>query len=275
MEHSARGELGRAIAITSGKGGVGKSTVSLNLALALRRRGALVGLLDADIYGPDIPLMLNLKQTRELKRWLLGRSTGGGPKLEPVERHGLRVMSVGFLIAEHQSLTLPSQLLHGALRQLLADVEWGPLDYLVIDLPPGTADLQQELVRIADLAGAVIVVGPQDVAHLDARKLLEMLRAADVRVLGGVENMARFACPHCGEQIDAFPRVAEERSLWAQGVDALASIPLDPAYARSGDGGAPVLVSDPGGPQAAAYARLAERVVAAIDPADGGDTMAV
>jgi ATP-binding protein involved in chromosome partitioning len=244
------------IAVTSGKGGVGKSTVSLNLALALTERGERVGLLDADIYGPDIPLMLNLKQTRPLDRWLLGRARGP-VKLEPVERRGIRVMSVGFVIAESQTMTMPAALLHGLLRQLIVDVEWGPLDYLVIDLPPGTADLQQELVRLVPEAAAIVVVGPQDVAHLDGRKLLDLLRSANVRVLGAVENMATSTCPHCGEAIDVFPPVAHERSLWAEGVERLASIPLDPANARISDAAPP-----------AVYAALAERVVGLIRPAD-------
>ena len=185
-----------AIAVTSGKGGVGKSTVTLNLALALLERGSSVGVLDADFYGPDIPLMVNLKRTVPLERWMLGRSLDREPlTLEPVERYGLKLMSVGFLIGEDQALAMPAQLLQGALRQLLADVEWGELDVLVIDLPPGTAYLQQQLFGMVDLGGALIVVGPQDVAHLDGRKVLDMLRSAGVRVLGGVENMAGLVCP--------------------------------------------------------------------------------
>src|SRR5215218_5083002 len=207
------------IAVASGKGGVGKSTVSLNLALALVERGSSVGVLDADFYGPDIPLMVNLKRTIPLKRWMLGRSLDREPlSLEPVERYGLKLMSVGFLIGEDQALAMPAQLLHGALRQLLVDVEWGDLDVLVIDLPPGTADLQQQLFGHVELAGALIVVGPQDVAHLDGRKVLDMLSAAGVRVLGGVENMAGLVCPHCGERVEVFPPAPEERTLWAAGV---------------------------------------------------------
>jgi ATP-binding protein involved in chromosome partitioning len=242
-------------AVTSGKGGVGKSTVSLNLALALVERGMRVGLLDADIYGPDIPLMLNLKQTRRLERWLLGKARGA-VTLKPVECRGLRVMSAGFLIAEDQTMSMPAPLLQSVLRQLVVDVEWGELDYLVIDLPPGTADLQQELVRLVPGALAIVVVGPQDVAHLDARKLLEMLRSADIRVLGAVENMTTLACPHCGEPIEVFPVVAAERSLWADGVVRLASIPLDPALARVTDGPPPPV-----------YAALAEYVAHAAGQA--------
>jgi ATP-binding protein involved in chromosome partitioning len=223
------------LAVMSGKGGVGKSTVSLNLALALLDRGARVGLLDADIYGPDIPLMLNLKQTRRLDRWLLGRADGP-VRLEPVERRGLRVMSVGFLIGEDQAMTMPAPLLNSLLRQLLVDVSWGELDYLVIDLPPGTADLQQDLLRIVPNAFAIVVVGPQDVAHLDARKLLELLQSSGMKVLGAVENMTTLTCPHCAQPIDVFPAVSAERSLWSDGVTRLAGIPLDPTLTTTNNG---------------------------------------
>jgi ATP-binding protein involved in chromosome partitioning len=253
------------IAVTSGKGGVGKSTVSLNLALALSRRGLRVGLLDADFYGPDIPLMVNLKRSKIRERWLLGRSTteGGAVVREPVERYGLKLMSVGFLIGEAQAMTLPAPLIQSALRQLFRDVEWGLLDFLIVDTPPGTADLQQELLSLVDLSGAIVVVGPQDVAHLDGRKAVDMLQAGNVPIIGGVENMARLTCPHCGETIDVFPPAATERTIWAEGVTQLASIPLDPMVASAGNGGAPLLVAAPGGPQAAAFHQLAERVVAA------------
>ena len=256
------------IAVTSGKGGVGKSTVSLNLALALAELGCDVGLLDADFYGPDIPLMVNLKRSIPLKRWMLGRSLAADPLLlEPVERYGLKLMSVGFLIAEDQALAMPSQLLQGALRQLLEGVRWGPLDFLVIDLPPGTADLQQQVIDVAELGGALIVVGPQDVAHLDGRKVLDLLRAANVRVLGGVENMSGLVCPHCGEIVEVFPPTPEERSIWAAGVDRLGSLPLDPEVARAGDSGRPVMVASPDGTVAAAYRELAGGVVRALEQA--------
>jgi ATP-binding protein involved in chromosome partitioning len=251
------------IAVTSGKGGVGKSTVTLNLALALAQRDLRVGLLDADFYGPDIPLMVNLKRSQIRERWLLGRAAGQGGSVthEPVERYGLKLMSVGFLIGETQALTLPAPLIHGALRQLLHDVSWGKLDYLLIDTPPGTADLQQELLQQVALSGALIVVGPQDVAHLDGRKVVDMLRTGKVPIIGGVENMAQLTCPHCGEVVDVFPRAAPGRTIWAEGVTRLASIPLDPVVASAGNGHAPVLLAAPDGPQAAAFRELAERVV--------------
>ena len=219
------------VAVASGKGGVGKSTVSLGLARALAGRGRAVGLLDADIYGPDIPVMLGLKQTRELRRWELGRDPRfGRVELEPVDVVGIRVMSVGFLLAEPQMFAMPAMLASVVGRQLIEDVRWGELDYLVIDLPPGTADLQQQLFETMGIAGAIIVVGPQDAAHLGARKLLALLRDANVPVLGAVENMRGLTCPHCGELIDVFPPVADDRSLLRE-VELLVSVPMDPAFA--------------------------------------------
>ena len=220
------------VAVASGKGGVGKSTVSLGLARALASRGRPVGLLDADIYGPDIPLMLGLKQTRELRRWELGRNPRfGGVDLDPLEVDGVKVMSVGFLLAEAQMFAMPAVLASFVGHQLVQGVRWGQLEYLIIDLPPGTADLQQQLFQTIGLAGAIIVVGPQDAAHLDARKLLALLRDADVPVLGTVENMRGLRCPHCGELVDVFPPVADERSLLRE-IELLVSIPLDPIFAK-------------------------------------------
>jgi ATP-binding protein involved in chromosome partitioning len=218
------------VAVGSGKGGVGKSTVTLNLAFALRRRGWKVGLLDADLYGPDIPAMLNLKREREAKRWDFWR--GGDVRFDPVERDGVQVMSVGFLLAERQALTFAAPLLGATLKQLVEHVNWSALDVLLIDLPPGTADLQQQLFGVVALAGAVVVVGPQDVAHLDARKFLDLLNAAEVRVLGGVENMAAMPCPHCGELIDVFAPADPQRAIWADGVSRLGRIPVDPNLQR-------------------------------------------
>jgi ATP-binding protein involved in chromosome partitioning len=215
------------VAVGSGKGGVGKSTVSLHLALALERRGLAVGLLDADIYGPDIPLMVNLTRHEDARRWDFWRR--GEIHHEAIESHGIRIMSVGFLLGERQALTLGAPLLTAALRQLVYQVEWGPLDILLLDLPPGTADLQQQLVGVVALDGAVVVVGPQDVAHLDARKFLGFLRDLDVAVLGAVENMSGLQCPHCGERIEVFTPVTESRSVWAEGVHLLGRIPLDPS----------------------------------------------
>jgi ATP-binding protein involved in chromosome partitioning len=220
-------------------------------------------LLDADFYGPDIPLMVNLSRRERLDRWQFW-SRERAIAIEPVERYGVRIMSVGFFLAEQQAFSLPGQWTYFVGRQLIYEVAWGELDYLVIDLPPGTADLQQELVRLIPLSGAVVVVGPQDVAHLDAKKVLDLFGAAGVRVLGGVENMAALACPHCGEPIEVFPQVRGERSIWALGVPRLASVPLDPAVARAGDGGLPLFVCEPQGRQADAFRHLRDGLTAAL-----------
>jgi len=241
------------VAVGSGKGGVGKSTVALQLAFALRRRGLIVGLADADLYGPDIPLMLNLKREAPAQRWDFWR--GGDVRFEPVEREGLQVMSVGFLLGERQGLTLAAPLVGAALRQLVDRVGWRSLDVLLVDLPPGTADLQQQLLGEVSLDGGLVVLGPQDVAHLDARKFIDFLRAANVRVLGGIENMRGLSCPHCGEQIELFPVVAEQRSVWSDGVERLGSVPL-----------APTLASSPGTPgQVEAFDAIAAQLVARLE----------
>jgi ATP-binding protein involved in chromosome partitioning len=251
-----------AIAIASGKGGVGKSTVSLNLAVALSEQGMRVGLMDADLYGPDIPRMIGLARTKDAKHLDLWRADGA--KHEPFERFGVKIMSIGFLVGEGQSISLMAGLVDLLLGQLVGGVDWGELDYLIVDLPPGTADLQQQLMKRLKLAGAVIVVTPQDVAHLDARKVLDLCKRADVRVLGGIENMDGLVCPSCDERIEVFPRVAEDRSIWNHGVEKLGAIPLDPAVAASGDRGTPIVLSDPGSVQGRAFSDLARSLTATL-----------
>ena len=217
------------IAVASGKGGVGKSMVMLNLARALAE-DSMVGILDADLYGPDIPAMLGLTRLRDAERWTLW--SRGERRLRPIEERGLKLMSSAFLLGERQVMPWSSMTLPFVLRQLVGDVEWGEVDYLLVDPPPGTADLQAEVFRTLPLAGVLLVVGPQDVAHLDAKKVVTLVRDAGVPLLGAVENMSGFVCPHCGETHDVFSRVSPERSLWADGVERLASIPLDPSLAR-------------------------------------------
>jgi len=249
----------RVVAISSGKGGVGKSTLTLNLALALSARGSTVGVLDADLYGPDIPLMVGLKRTeraRELQLWRLGRPIS----LPPVEVHGLRLMSIGFLLGEDQALSLPSVSVELVLRQLVHETDWGTLDYLLVDLPPGTADVQQQIVRLLPLDAAIIVVGPQDVSHLDAKRVLELFADTGTRVLGGVENMAALLCPHCGEAISVFGEVPPDRSIWSLGLECLGSIPLDPAVAH----GPPVMLAAPGSAPGRAIAAIAGRIADAL-----------
>lgn len=242
------------VAVASGKGGVGKSTIALNLAVALAERGAAVGLLDADFYGPDIPVMANLTRTRPARRWSLWEARG--IRLEPVERFGVKLMSVGFLLAEDQVFPGAAGTLGWVARQLLADVAWGDLDYLFVDFPPGTGDLQQDVVAATAFAGAIVVVTPQDVAHLDAKKLLVMLREAGVPVLGGIENMSGFPCPHCGERIDVFPAAPTARTIWADGVPLLGTLPLDPALAEAGEHGRPG--------ELARFRPIADRLAAAL-----------
>jgi ATP-binding protein involved in chromosome partitioning len=247
------------IAVASGKGGVGKSTVALNLAVAMADGGASVGLLDADFYGPDVPVMANLTRTRPARRWSLWEARG--IRLEPVERFGVKLMSVGFLLAEGQVFPGAAGTLAWVARQLLGDVDWGDLDYLVVDFPPGTGDLQRDLLAATSFTGAIVVVTPQDVAHLDAKKLVSMLGDAGVPVLGGIENMRGLRCPHCGEAVDVFPAAAETRTIWGDGVPLLGTLPLEPAIAEAAERGRPGAVE--------AFRLIAERVAAAVAWQDG------
>lgn len=270
------------IVVGSGKGGVGKSTVSLNLALALTERAAAVGLLDADVYAPDIPVMVNLMRRRHKKGWLVYRNPGLGlrrdpaggkltveerarPKLEPVERFGLKVMSAGFFLGEDQALSLPASSAFFILNQLAGHVDWGELDYLVVDLPPGTADIQQHVISLLEPSGALIVVSPQDLAHLDAKKVISMFREANVPLLGGIENMGPLTCPHCHGEVELFPTVQESRAIWPAGVDKLATLPFDPAVAQVAERNKPLLVSAPQSPQAERFRCLATAVTRALD----------
>jgi ATP-binding protein involved in chromosome partitioning len=274
------------LAVGSGKGGVGKSTVSLNLALALAARGRSVGLLDADIYGPNIPLMVGLVREKwsgaplppsapAAERvframgggdWTLAQAgRAAGARIPPIERFGLKIMSAGFIVGEDQPLA-DSGLLRLLAAQFMWQVDWGDLDYLLVDLPPGTGDAQQIFARAARFAGAVLVVTPQDVAHLDAKKAVQMYRREGVPILGGVENMSGFICPDCGARHDLFARVPEARSLWAMGVPKLGDIPLDPTISRAGDTGRPFFISHPDSPQTAAFRGIAERLDQGLNP---------
>jgi ATP-binding protein involved in chromosome partitioning len=265
--------IGKLIVVGSGKGGVGKSTVSVNLALALAQTGATVGLLDGDAYGPSVPMMLGVRKRRESRGWGAVLPLGYGGALRPerklpvLTRYGVKVMSVGFFIAEEQAVAPIPDVLGLLIRQLLTMVDWGVLDYLVIDLPPGTAEPQATLCRELALDGALLVTTPQDIARMDTAKALAMFRAVGTPVLGLVENMSGFVCPHCGERVEIFPPSAEASSLLGD-VPLLAQIPLDPATARSGDRGRPVVVAQPDSPVAQAFGTLAERMVEALRSAD-------
>ncbi len=237
---------------------MGKSTVSLNLALALAAQGWPTGLLDADIYGPDIPLMVGITRRAPTKSVTIWRNPKHGRRIEPLERFGIKVMSTQFLVAEDQALSWSAPLVELLVQRFTSDIAWGKIDFLVIDLPPGTADIQQQMARHLDLSGALVVVTPQDAAHLDAKKVLAMFEQSSVPIIGGVENMSGLLCPCCGSLIEVFSPVAPARSIWAAGVDRLAGIPIHAAVA--GDDGRPLLVEHPGSAEAEAFRTLARRL---------------
>lgn len=242
------------IAVASGKGGVGKSTVAVNLAIALAQAGASVGLMDADIYGPNIPIMMGVS----------GQPQARGEKIIPLEAHGVKLMSMGFLVPPEQAVIWRGPMLHSAIRQFLTDVDWGPLDYLVIDLPPGTGDAQLTLVQSVPLTGGVVVATPQDVALADVVRGVMMFRKLEVPVLGVVENMSYFLCPHCGERTDIFAHGGAHKMAQKYETPFLGEIPLDVAIRVGGDSGIPVTVSQPDSPHALAFRRFAEKVAAAV-----------
>jgi len=247
-------EIKHVIAIASGKGGVGKSTVSVNLAAALAQTGAATGLLDADVYGPSIPMMMGVRRMPQ----------SNGKKILPLEAHGVRLMSLGFLMPDGAPTVWRGPLVAGAVQQLLRDVEWGPLEYLLIDLPPGTGDAQLTLAQSTTLAGAVIVTTPQDVAMQIASKALAMFREVNVPILGIVENMSKFVCPHCGSTSAIFKRGGGLRASESLGVPFLGEIPLDPMICQTGDRGAPIPIMYPDSPVAEAFRRIAGNLVERI-----------
>jgi ATP-binding protein involved in chromosome partitioning len=253
------------VAIASGKGGVGKSTTAVNLALALRQKGLAVGLLDADIYGPSQPRMMGIQ----------GRpQSPDGKTLIPLENHGLKVMSIGFMLPEEQPIIWRGPMVMGALEQMLRDVAWGELDVLVVDLPPGTGDAQLTMAQRVPLAGAVIVSTPQDIALIDARKGLNMFRKVDVPVLGIVENMSFFVCPHCGGRSDIFAHGGARREAEKLGTPFLGEIPLDMAIRETSDGGNPIVASAPDSPHAKAYRAIADQIWTQVEAKVAGGRQA-
>jgi ATP-binding protein involved in chromosome partitioning len=239
------------VAVASGKGGVGKSTVATNLALALAGQGLEVGLLDADVYGPSLPRMMGIARKPESR---------DGKTLIPLENHSIKCMSIGFLVAEDTPTIWRGPMVMSALEQMLRDVEWGELDVLVVDMPPGTGDAQLTMAQRVPLAGAVIVSTPQDIALLDARKGLNMFRRVDVPVLGIVENMSYFLCPSCGERSDIFGHGGARDEADRLGVPFLGAVPLHLDIRVAGDGGTPIVAADPGGAHAEAFAGIAAKV---------------
>ncbi|MFL5337358.1 MAG: iron-sulfur cluster carrier protein ApbC [Geminicoccaceae bacterium] len=249
------------IAVASGKGGVGKSTTAVNLAMGLAAIGQRVGLLDADIYGPSVPRMTGIT----------GRpSATEGQKLRPMESHGVKVMSMGFLVDEDAPMIWRGPMVQSALQQMLGDVLWGELDVLVVDMPPGTGDAQLTMAQKVPLAGAEIVSTPQDIALLDARKAINMFRKVDVPVLGIVENMSYFCCPNCGHRTEIFAHGGARACAAQYGVDFLAEIPLDVEVRTTSDAGRPIVATDPQHPLAEAYRGLALTVRDKIAVIQGG-----
>jgi len=245
----------RVVAVASGKGGVGKSTVAVNLAIALAQQGLSVGILDVDIYGPSVPMMFGITDKPRLR----------GSRVLPFERHGVRIMSLGFILEADQPVIWRGPMVMKAIEQMLGDVEWGELDFMILDLPPGTGDAQLTVTQKIALAGAVIVTTPQDVALIDARKALAMFRKVNVPVLGIIENMSSFICPHCGKETHVFKSGGGERTAVELGTEFLGCIPLDAAVVEGGDAGVPIVIAAPQGPHALAFERLAQEVVRQVE----------
>lgn len=248
------------IAVASGKGGVGKSTTSINLALGLAALGLKVGILDADIYGPSMPRLMGITGKPQQV---------SGRIIKPMEGHGLKVMSMGFLVEEETPMIWRGPMVISALTQMLREVEWGELDILVVDMPPGTGDAQLTMAQQVPLAGAVIVSTPQDLALIDARKGLNMFKRVDVPLLGLVENMSFFVCPDCGSQHDIFGHGGAEAEAARIGVPFLGAVPLHMAIRENSDAGTPVTVTDPEGVHALTYQAIAARVLEQLQKAEG------
>jgi len=242
------------IAVSSGKGGVGKSTVAANLACALALTGAKVGLLDADLYGPNIPMMMGSTRGPEQK----------DGKIVPVESYGVKLISMAFLVPEETALVWRGPMVHQYLQAFFRDVLWDELDYLLLDLPPGTGDVQLSISQMVPLAGAITVTTPQEVALHDVRKGIAMFQKVNVPLLGIVENMSSFVCGHCGERTDIFSHGGGERAAEKFGIPFLGRIPLDPAIRDGGDSGHPIVIDCPASPQAAAFREIAQKIIAQL-----------
>jgi ATP-binding protein involved in chromosome partitioning len=248
--------VAKIIAVASGKGGVGKSTTACNLALGLAALGLKVGVLDADVFGPSMPRLFGVVGKPDL--------APDGQKLKPMEKFGLKLMSIGFLVDEGAAVVWRGPMVMSALNQFLREVEWGELDVLVVDMPPGTGDAQLTMAQNVPLSGAVIVSTPQDLSLIDARRGMAMFRQVNVPLLGVVENMSYFVCPHCGGRSDIFAHGGARHEAETHGAPFLGEIPLDMTIRETSDSGAPIVVSAPASPQAKAYLAVAERVRAAL-----------
>ena len=255
------------IAVGSGKGGVGKTTVAVNISIAMAKMGYKVGLLDADVYGPNVPLMMGTNQT----------PSAIGERIQPLENYGVKLMSMGFLSPGDKPLVWRGPMLHSVIQQFLRGVDWGELDYLVIDLPPGTGDVQLSLIQTAPVTGAVVVTTPSDVSLEDARKAVHMFEQVKVPVLGMVENMSYLDCPHCNERIDVFSNGGGMRTAKAMQIPFLGALPLDPLVRVGGDTGQPVAVFGAEDRRAKEFYAIAQRVIdgaAALDTAGPTITIA-
>src|SRR5213594_826152 len=242
------------IAVGSGKGGVGKTTVAVNLAVALAALGHRVGLMDADVYGPNVPMMMGINKT----------PMAFGDRIQPLEQFGVKLMSMGFLSPGDKPLVWRGPMLHSVIQQFLRGVDWGELDYLVIDLPPGTGDVQLSLIQTAPVTGAVVVTTPSDVSLEDARKAILMFAQVKVPILGIVENMSFLVCPHCNERVDVFSTGGGERTAREMQVNFLGALPLDPAVRAGGDTGKPVALRNGNDPHGTVYLELAKRTIERI-----------
>ncbi len=264
MDEMAPG-IKNVIAVSSGKGGVGKTTVAVNLAVALARTGASVGIMDADIYGPNVPKMMGLS----------GQPISRDGKMVPPEAHGVSVMSMGFLVPDDTPLVWRGPMIHGAIQQFLKDVDWGEIDYLIVDLPPGTGDAQLSICQLMPVTGAVIVTTPQEVALLDSRRGLAMFQKVNVPLLGIIENMSYFRCPHCHERTDIFSTGGGEKAAKELKLDFLGAIPIDIAVREGGDSGVPICAADPDSEQSQIITALAQQIAARIAVRNQGNVLRI
>jgi ATP-binding protein involved in chromosome partitioning len=257
-------DVKRVIAVSSGKGGVGKSMVAANLAVALAQEGLRVGLLDADVYGPNIPLMFGETRTPS------AAGEEGAERIEPLEAHGVRLMSIGFMLDKDQPAIMRGPLISGILRQFLEQVAWGPLDYMVVDMPPGTGDAQISLVQTIDLDGAVMVTTPQNISTSDVRRGVRMFEKVNTRILGIVENMSGYECPKCGEVVEIFGKGGGEALAKDMDLPFLGAVPLDPQVREAGDAGVPSVAGAPDSPAGRALKRVAKAVREGLEDTDQG-----
>ena len=254
------------IAVASGKGGVGKSTVATNLAISLANAGGAVGLMDADAYGPSIPTMMGIQEQPKVSP---------ARKLIPLVRHNIKLMSIGFMVPEEQAMIWRGPMLHSSIRQLLSDVEWGELDYLIIDLPPGTGDVALSLTQAIPLTGSLIVTTPQDVALADVRRGVAMFERLGVPILGIIENMSYFLCPHCNEKTEIFRKDGGKNTSERFGVAFLGQIPLDAEVCTAGDIGVPIVAGHPESPQSEAFGEVAQELESVLEESGDDDELTI